>query len=169
MMRTYSHLLYACASGLALILGPDAKAQNLDTEIVGVWKVVELSRHEIASGKVDKPYGEKPTGFYIYTRGKRFTWTLVAENRKSPAGSAPTDAERVELFKTMSFGTGTYKVEGDTVFTSYDSSFIQSWTGTQRSSAPQIEGNKMIAKSTPFKHPNTGVDAYTIIVSERVE
>ena len=93
-----------------LSLGSAVSAQDLAKEIVGVWKVLNIDRKEVATGKIDKPYGERPTGYYIYSRSGQFSWTFVAENRKPPAAVAPTDAERVELFKTMSFGTGTYKV-----------------------------------------------------------
>ena len=152
-----------------LSLGSAVSAQDLAKEIVGVWKVLNIDRKEVATGKIDKPYGERPTGYYIYSRSGHFSWTFVAENRKPPAAAAPTDAERVELFKTMSFGTGTYKVAGSKVVLLYDSSWIQSWTGLERSSAPIIEGNRMTVDSAPFKHPITGVDAFTIITYQRMD
>lgn len=150
-------------------IGSAATAQDLAREIAGVWKVLSIERKEVATGKIDKPYGEKPTGYYIYSSGGHFSWTWVAENRTPPAAAAPTDAERVELFKTMSFGTGTFKVEGNKVVQVYDSSWIQSWTGAVRSFAPVIRGDKMTVESAPFKHPITGVDAFTIVAYQRVD
>jgi hypothetical protein len=160
----------AAALTLVLAVNHPTRAQDAASQIVGVWKAVDISRKEVASGKIDKPYGEKPVAYYIYTRGGHFSWTFVAENRQKPAGAAPTDAERVELFKTMSFGTGTYKVEGDKVLYHYDSSWVQSWTGAERSGAlPVFSGMKMIQISAPFKNPITGIDSINTNTFERVE
>jgi len=140
------------------------------SKIVGVWKVVDITRKEIASGKTDKPYGEKPGGYYIFTAGGHFFWNFVADNRKPPDGPAPSDMERVELFKTLSFGTGTYKSEGGKLLLRYDSSWIQSWTGAERSiSIPEVSGKTMTLSSATFKHPISGVDAMTTNAYERVE
>jgi hypothetical protein len=63
----------------------------------------------------------------------------------------------------MSLGTVTYKIENDKVVYRYDSSWIQPWTGAERTAAlPQVSGNRMTSKSAVFKHPITGVDAYTV-------
>jgi hypothetical protein len=159
----------ALALALLFMFTAGAAAQDLATQIVGVWKLVDLTRHEVATGKTDKPYGEKPTGYYIFTRGGHFLWTNAADGRKPPVGSAPTDAERNELFKTLSFGTGTYKVEGDKVTARYDSSWIQSWTGAERTFQPNISGTKMTTKGANFKHPITGVDVFTINTYEKIE
>ena len=39
---------------------------------------------------------------------------FLSGTRKAPAG-AMTDADRIELFKTMAAASGTYKVEGDKI------------------------------------------------------
>ena len=158
----------AVALALVLTASHATLAQDAASQIVGVWKVVDISRKEVASGKIDKPYGEKPGGYYIFTRGGHFFWTYVADNRQKPAGAALTDAERVELFKTLAFGTGTYKVEGDKVVQRYDSSWHQAWTGAERvTPLPTFSGTKMIQTSAPFKHQ--GVDSVNTNTFERVE
>ena len=163
-------LLSAASVALLLTLDHPASAQDAASQIVGVWKAVDISVKEVESGKIDKPYGEKPTAYFIYTRGGRFSWTFVSENRKKPAGATLTDAERVELFKTMSFGTGTYKVEGNKVVYRYDSSWHQAWAGVERTTQlPAISGTTLVNTSAPFKHPVTGVDLISIQTFERVE
>lgn len=82
--------ILALVMGLALVVTFDraATAQDAATQIVGVWKAVDISRKEIESGKIDKPYGEKPVAYFIFTKGGYFSWTFVAENRQKPAGAA---------------------------------------------------------------------------------
>ena len=164
--------ILALVLGLALVVTFDraATAQDVATQLVGVWKAVDISRKEIESGKIDKPYGEKPVAYFIFTKGGYFSWTFVAENRQKPAGAAVTDAERVELFKTMSFGTGTYKVEANKLALRYDSSWHHAWVGIERvSDVPAISGTRMVNTSSVFKHPVSGVNAITIQTFERVD
>ena len=42
-----------------------AVAEDLAAQIVGVWKYVSLTQTETASGKVMKPFGDKPSGYII--------------------------------------------------------------------------------------------------------
>jgi hypothetical protein len=162
-------LISVAILGLLCTFSHSVSAQDAASQIVGVWKAVDISVKEVESGKIDKPYGEKPTAYFIYTRGGRFSWTFVSANRKKPAGAALTDAERVELFKTMSFGTGTYKVEGNKVVYQYDSSWHHAWAGVERTTQlPALSGTRMVNTSAPFKTP-TGVDAISIQTFERVE
>ena len=163
-------LMAVAALSLLLTMGHGATAQDPASQIVGVWKATEIIRKEVESGKVEKPYGDKLTAYFIYTREGVFSWTFVAENRKKPAGAALTDGERIELFKTMSFGTGTYKVEAGKIIYRYDSSWHHAWAGMERiTPLPVITGTKMVNTSAPFKLATSGVDAITIQTFERVQ
>ena len=62
------NLIPPVAMVFLLSLGSAVSAQDLAKEIVGVWKVLNIDRKEVATGKIDKPYGERPTGYYIYSR-----------------------------------------------------------------------------------------------------
>jgi hypothetical protein len=88
-----------------------AQAQDLASQIVGVWKYVSVNNKEVATGKMTYPLGEKPNGYIVYTKGGRVIFTVVGDKRPQPAGSGATDAERVGLFNTLSAGSGTYKIE----------------------------------------------------------
>ena len=70
----------------------------------------------------------------------------------------------------MSFGTGTYKVEGGKIIYRYDSSWHHAWAGIERITPfPVISGTKMVNTSAPFKLATTGKEAVTIQTFERVE
>ena len=113
-------LMSAVALAFLLTLPRPAPAQDLASQLVGVWNLSSQVRKEVATGATQNTFGEKPTGQAIFTRGGHSTFTLVGTDRKAPASPNLTDAERIESFKTMSFGSGTYKVEGNKVVTCYD-------------------------------------------------
>jgi hypothetical protein len=53
-----------------------------------VWKYTGVTATEVASGKVNKPFGEKPNGQYVFTKGGRFVFSLVGDNRANPVGAS---------------------------------------------------------------------------------
>jgi hypothetical protein len=100
-MRT---LLVASA---VLVLSTPAFADD-SAKLPGVWKMTSWTRHEIATGKDGKLFGEHPGGYLVYTKGGYFIWTGFKDQRPKPAAAEPTDAERIALFKTMYAYNGTY-------------------------------------------------------------
>ena len=94
---------------------------------------------------------------------------LVGENRKPPASSTITDAERIQLFKTMASASGTYKVEGKDLIQTFSASWNQAWTGTTQKRQFEITGNKLTVTSPPVKSALTGHDIIFVVTYERVE
>lgn len=162
-------LILSITFALAATLGWPLQAQDLASQIVGVWKFTGISNKEVASGKVAHPQGEKPTGLYVFTKGGLIVWSAVGDNRKGPAGSTFTDAERAELFKTSSSGSGTYKVDDDNVSITYDTSWNHVWTGTTQKRKAEIVGKKLTLTSPPIRSPATGLDIVVTSTFERVE
>ena len=68
--------------------------------------------------------GENPTGMAVFSRGGHSTWILIADGRRSPACLPVTDAERIALYNTGFYGSGTYKIDGDKVSFLYNT-FVQ--------------------------------------------
>jgi Lipocalin-like domain len=153
---------------LGALIGP-AIAEDVSSSIAGLWKLTSFSRNEVGTGKATKPYGERPGGYIVYTRGGHFVSVIVDEDRKAPAAPNPSDAERAELFKSLAATSGTYKVEGSKVVAHYDASWIQSWTGTERTLTVEINGNKLTSTSPRFKSTLDGQEIFTIATYERVE
>jgi hypothetical protein len=168
-MTTHTRLSSSIvALSFLLILAHAATAQDLTTQLNGVWKLTSLVQREIATGAITNTYGEKPGGYAVFTRGGHFTWGFVQDGRKAPTGPVPSDAERVALYNTLAFGTGSYRVEGNTVSLRYDSSWNQSWTGTERRAEMQVSGKTLTWKSPPFKSLD-GKDVIAITTLERRE
>jgi len=162
-------LMSAIALAFLLTLPRPAPAQDLASQLVGVWNLSSQMRKEVATGATLKTYGEKPTGYLIYTRGGLLTFIIVGTDRKAPASPNLTDAERIELFKTMSFGSGTYKVEGNKVVTRYDTSWHQLWTGRDISAQTEINGKTLTVTTEPFKAAADGKEVVVVTTWERVE
>ena len=91
---------------------------------------------------------------------KEATYTLVGIDRKAPASPNLTDAERIELFKMMSFGSGTYKVEGNKIVTHYVTSWHQLGTGKHISNQTEIKGKTLTTE--PFKSPLDGKEIVSV-------
>ncbi len=162
-------LMSAVALAFLLTLPRPAPAQDLASQLVGVWNLSSQVRKEAATGATQNTFGEKPTGHLIVTRGGHATFTIVGTDRKAPASPNLTDAERIELFKTMSFGSGTYKVEGNKIVTHYDTSWHQIWTGRDISSQTEIKGKTLTLTTEPFKSPLDGKEVVAVTTWERVE
>ena len=165
-MRTL--ITAAALAFLAALPPPAAAAEDLASQIVGMWRYVSVTRTEVASGKVNKPYGENPKGYLVYTKGGRGMFVLVAENRAKPAAAAVTDAEAAALYRTMAAGSGTYKVEGKTLTATWDTMSNQAWTGTTQKRYVDIVGNKLTISSAPVK-TSDGLEVVLTNTLEKVE
>ena len=161
-------LISAATAAFALTLVQPVPAQDLASQIVGVWKYTSSSNKEVETGKVDHPYGKNPTGHIVYTKGGHVVFAVAGDNRKAPANSQFTDADRAELFKTMAAASGTYKVEGNTLTVTYGASWNQTWTGVTQKREIEIVGNKLTITSAPVKS-GTGKDIIFVVTLERVE
>ena len=142
----------AVASVFLLMLPELSAAQDLVSSIVGTWKLTSYVRKEMATGKSDTYYGEHPSGYAYYTKGGHFLIFAAAQDRKmNEKVGAPTDVERIELFKSMFAWGGTYKTEGDKVIFEVDIAWVQSWVGTTRTYQVEMANNKLTVTMPPFK------------------
>ena len=161
MKRTLAALAFS-----ALVIEHPAQAQDAVSQLVGTWQYRSQTITEVQSGKVTKPFGEKPTGYISYTKGGRLIFVLFGDREK------PTlpfkDEDRVKLFNTMASGSGTYKVEGNKLTVTYDTSYHELWTGTTQTRMFEIKGNTLTITSAPSKSP-AGVDISFTVVLEKVE
>lgn len=146
-----------------------AAAQDLTSQIVGVWKLTSYARKDVETGKTSATFGERPVGYCHYTRGGNFIVNYVAQDRKINEKAELTDAESLDAFKTLSASGGTYKIESEKVIHQYEVSYIPSWTGTKRTFQAQIAGNKLSLTTAPFKSRRDGKDIVVATTWERVE
>jgi hypothetical protein len=163
------HTLISAVALAFLLTGTQpAPTQDLASQLVGVWKYTSQSTKEVATGKINHPFGENPTGHIVYTKGGHAVFVLAGDNRKAPAAAVATDAERINLFNTIAAASGTYKVEGNTIIVTYAASWNQTWTGITQKRQFEIVGNKLTVTSAPTKDL-AGQDIVFVVTYERVE
>jgi hypothetical protein len=162
-------LMSAVVFAFLLMLLEPLAAQDLASSIVGTWKMTSFVRKEVATGKTAAAYGEHPSGYAYYTKGGRFLIFAVAQDRKKNEKADPTDAERVELFKSMFAWGGTYKTEGNKVIYNVDIAWVQSWVGTTRTYQVEMASNKLTVTTPPFKSTLDGQDIVVVTTYERAE
>jgi len=107
-----------------------------------------------------------PTGYQLFTKGGHMMFIQTAENRKPPAGSVPTDAERVAWFKTLVSYAGTYKVDGSKVLIHFETNATPGIP--DRAYTPEISGNKLTLTAEPFVNAN-GQKIVSIRTFERAD
>jgi Lipocalin-like domain len=119
-------LISAVAFAFSLMTLPKSSAgEYFASSIVGTWKLTGFARKELATGKTARTYGDHPQGYAHYTKGGHFLIFAVAQDRKKNENIVATDAERVELFKSMFAWGGTYRTEGDNVIYNVDIAWVQ--------------------------------------------
>ena len=161
-------MIVAAAAAFALTLAQPAAAQD-SVSIGGAWKVKDFSSVEVEGGKTLRPFGDKPSGYYVFTDDGTFVAVVYNSERKAPVGTAPTDAERVELFKSMGVTTGRYTVAGAKVNIAVDGSLVQSPVGTTQVREAKVSGNTMVFVSPQVKAPQTGQLIVFSVTLERVK
>ena len=100
-------LAFSSLALVSVLASASASAQD----IVGSWKQSAFYQKVVSSGEKRFPFGEKIVGRSMYTKEGTFCTMATGIDRKQGA-SAPTDEERVGLFKTMYAYCGTYRVDG---------------------------------------------------------
>jgi hypothetical protein len=158
-------------AGLAAMMTTVTGAAFADdsAKLVGVWKMATWSRHEVATGKDVKLYGEHPRGYLTFTKGGHFMWTGFKDERVKPAAEL-TDADRVALFKTMYAYDGTYKVEGGKIIDDVEVAWNEGWVGTKFIlDKYEVSDKTLTTVSAPFKSVIDGAETMVTITYERVE
>ena len=100
--------LIAAVIGLGLCLFTLA-GRAAENPLVGTWKLKSYV-WTTTEGKISSVFGEHPTGYLSYSADGRMYAMGTAEGRRVPHDIVPSDAERLELYKTMFAYAGTYSV-----------------------------------------------------------
>jgi hypothetical protein len=160
--------IVAALAGLAFLTLPSlACAQDINSPIVGLWKLTSNVTKIVATNAMQPLSGEHPIGYQLFTKGGHMIYIQNAENRKPPAGSTVTDTERVALFKSMVAYAGTYKLDGSKVHIHMEANGVPGQP--DRIYAMEISGNKLtLTADRPFMN-GSGQQIISIRTFERAE
>ena len=73
----------------------------------------------------------------------RMSLFIIDPKRKPSSGPKSTDAEAVELYRTMIAYTGSYSIEGNKVTHKIEISWNQAWTGTNQQRFIEVKDNQL--------------------------
>lgn len=111
--------------------------------LIGTWRLV--SWQVIVDGRPHDLFGLKPRGFLILTPGGRLMVLTTAQDRVA----GETDSARAALHQSMLAYTGEYRVEGDSIITTVDASWNESWNGTEQRRRFRIKGGQLVLETEP--------------------
>jgi len=141
-----------------------------EEDLYGTWRLVSYYQEIQATGEKIDIFGKAPIGFLGYSRDGRMSAILAKEGRPKPADlTKVTDAERVELFKTVIAYAGTFKFDGKTVTHYLDISWNETWTGTAQVRNVRLEGGKLYISTNPIPRPEDGKIVIGVLTWEKVK
>ena len=147
----------------AIILAPTTA---LGQDLTGSWKQTAFYQKVVSTGERRFPFGEKVVGRFVSTREGTFCSMATGFDRQQGAG-APSDEERVGLFKTMYAYCGSYRVEGLKIIMQPDIAWAPNFTKQEQTRSWKIDGKILTMESSPFKSQLDGVDVVATVIYQR--
>jgi hypothetical protein len=120
----------------------------------------------VSSGEKRFPFGEKIVGRSMYTKEGTFCTMATGVERKQGAG-APTDEERIGLFKSIYAYCGTYRVEGAKLMGQPDVAWTPNWAKHEHNATWKVEGKKLTVETLPFKSQLDGAEVVAVVEYDR--
>jgi hypothetical protein len=155
-------------AALALFLFPCAGSSE-ENALIGTWKLKSFVREVLGTGERYNQLGERPEGVIGYSTDGRMYAIFVAGDRIKPRDDIPTDAERIELFKTMIAYSGTYTVDALKVVHHVDTSWNGARIGSDQVRFYTLEGDTLTIKTAPNKSPVDGREGVGVLVFQRIK
>jgi Lipocalin-like domain len=143
-----------------------ASASASAQDIVGSWKQTAFYQKVVSSGEKRFPFGEKIVGRSVYTKEGTFCTMATGIDRTQGAG-APTDEERLKLFRTMYAYCGTYRVDGSKFMGQPDVAWTPNWTKQEHNASWKVDGKVLTIETLPFKSQLDGVDVVAVVEYEK--
>ena len=154
---------------LLVVTGAYCTKSKAADSIVGSWRLVTWVEVETESKSIHSIFGDNPTGLITYTPDGHMSVFIINPTRKAPAGPKATDAEAVDLYRTMIAYSGSYSIEGDKVSHKIEVSWNQAWTGTNQQRFVDVKDNQLTIKTPPIISPISGKEIVYTLVWERVK
>ena len=154
-------LMFALSILLALVIPMMSAAQQ---SVAGTYKLVSFTS-EVDDQPPRDIFGKAALGYAIITP-VRFMAILTAEGRKP----GPSAAEKAGLWDSLIAVSGPYRLEGDKLIIAVDTSWNETWNGTNQVRRWQLEGNRLIltTERAPFPRDPSKM-AFSRIGWERFE
>ena len=163
----FARLAFAAICVMALI-GAAGVALAGDNPLLGTWKLKSFVRQDVATGERRPALGDRPEGYLGYAPDGRMYALFVAGGRVAPAGDQPTDAERIQLHKSMLAYAGTYTIAGDRVVHHIDIAWNNARLGSDQVQFFKLDGDRLTLTTERNKSPIDGSEGFGVLEFERV-
>jgi hypothetical protein len=128
-------------------------------QIIGTWKLVSFEAEVRDSGHRVKPWGNDPNGYFIAGADGRAMALITAKDRQP----GESDAALAALFRSMVSYAGSYRIDGDRIFTKVDASWNEAWNGTEQERTYRI-ADDLLELATPWA-PSTATPGSPMVRS----
>lgn len=135
-----------------------ASASFGEQSLVGTYKLVSIEVE--IDGTPNLGMGKAPLGYFVITP-TRLVMFYTAESRKF---GTLTD-EKAKLFDTMVAWSGVYRLEGNKISYTYDTSWVEHLNGTKAVLSWELSGNRLTVTTEPRPWPK---DPSKKMVNKRV-
>ena len=126
-------------------------------DIAGTYKLVVDQRRIVETGEVIT--APTPQGYITYGKEGRMMVVIVRQPRPKPAPDKITDADRAELYKTLSAYGGTYRFDGKTVEHNVDIAWNEVWSGSKQVRYVTREGDRLTITTPEYRFAGTARSA----------
>jgi hypothetical protein len=155
---------------LGLIACSGLVSAATDVNPTGVWKVVDYTATDPATGEVKHPFGTNPIGNAIYTAKGQMSVFVAGSHRVPSKGTGAKRAEeRAELFDGLYAYTGTYIVKGNSVTIHIESAWQPDWVGTEKTRTLKLDHDVLSIVTEPMTSPVDGKTYISTTSFRRVE
>jgi hypothetical protein len=134
-------------------------------KLVGTWKLVSFGNDFQDGSEPRGSYGNRPTGFIVFTKEGRMMSIVEAEGRKAPE----TDEQRAAAFRSMISYTGLFRLEAGKFLTKVDVSWNPGWVGTEQVRDYKLDGDRLQVISPWVMSPNLGKTTRATVTWERIK
>jgi Lipocalin-like domain len=155
--------------GLLIVVGAYLTDSQAGDSVVGSWRLMSWVEVETESKSVHAPFGDNPAGMITYTSDGRMSLFIIDPTRKPPSGPKATDAEAVDLYRTIIAYSGAYSIDGNKVTHKIEYSWNQAWTGTSQQRFVDVKDNQLTIKTPPIISPVSGKESIHTLVWERTK
>jgi hypothetical protein len=135
--------------------------------LIGTWRLVSVTRHDLATGAKADYIGPDPVGYINYSADRRMMVVIARSGRKKPAGAAATAAEADALMKSFVSYAGTYSIRGNEITHHVQASWNESWRGTDQTRLWRYDGARLHLDTPPSPDPVDGTVSVRSMVWER--
>jgi hypothetical protein len=143
-------LLALSASTLAA--EPSAPSKPGNAAVVGTWTLVSYAREDPASRAVTYPWGEKPSGTFVFTADGHVAVVITAQGRQPAVrGEEGFVEKRARLFETTTAYAGTYVVRGDAMSVHVEVASDPDLVGKDLGREIRIDGDALTVRTQPMK------------------